>query len=244
MEACELAVDLFSGSPECKWVCTALTTPYAACRCQVAEFKRNSEKWRSHVKSAEALQQDFADLIDDAPKSEAIAEPTVAQEGKEANGKIERKARKRKKVSADSPDEAAPVVISEAITGTEESKPERSKKEKSKAVRKKDTDQAQNGKASKEAAEEVAPERSKQEAELSEPVPGAEGEADAAPKAKKRKKGKKVDEEVAADSLLPDTIAEAKGADDAAIEKANGTSPACKTCVQMLSTFHASIIRR
>lgn len=244
MESCELALDLFSSSPECNWVCAAPTTPYAACRCQVAEFKRNSEKWRSHVKSAEALQQDFADLIKDTPKPEAIAEPTAAEEGEGAAAKTDKKSKKRKKVSADSPDKAAPVGFSEATTGTEESKPERSKKEKSKAVRKKDTHQAQNEKASKEAAEEVAPVRSKQEAELSEPVPGAEGEADAAPKAKKKKKGKKVDEEVAADSLQPDTIAKGKGVDDAAIEKANGTSPACKTCVQIINNFHASILRR
>lgn len=51
----------------------------------MAEFKKNSAKWRSQVQAADALKQEFADIFADAPTPDqggAAADPSDAEGGK------------------------------------------------------------------------------------------------------------------------------------------------------------------
>ena len=116
------------------------------CRCQVAEFKRSSEKWRNHVKSAEAVQKDFADLIAD-PKPENSMPAPVAEDEAAAPVDGSQPPKKRKKSAA----------IKDVIPGLiEDSTPAEIADDSTKAETKKKKKKSKNKEGSQPQGEEFA----------------------------------------------------------------------------------------
>ena len=74
-----------------------------ACRCSVAEFKRDSDTWRRRTRTAAALRQEFAELLADG--AEAQSQPQPAAETAAAEQLPAKKRTKRKQSGA----EAAPA---------------------------------------------------------------------------------------------------------------------------------------
>ena len=168
------------------------------------------------MKSAEALQQDFADLIDE-PKPDADAEAPASKEVKDPAAKSDKKAKKRKKLLADSDGDAITPTTTKLKGSNGEDVPSTDTKGENEATGIEIVQAPQD--PSREAEEQEA-------AEPQEAVFTIEVEADAAPKKKKQKKAKKVEQEQAADPQPSSTVQDAT-LDNNIVDETEGMPSAC-----------------